>query len=187
MWLRGTEIFAEVCLPDSQQRDASRYGMHPALLDAALHPMALITHTGADAVGTGHSRMAFAWNGLSLYAAGASTLRVRLTAPSPDTVSLVAVDEIGSLVASVDSISMRPVSAEQLMKATSAAHADSLYRVDWVPAPDVAPAQGGWWAVAGDNSGRWLRRTPSGRRPGDAYPDLKTRPRTAPKARCLTW
>ncbi|HWM12055.1 MAG TPA: type I polyketide synthase, partial [Solirubrobacteraceae bacterium] len=36
-WLRGGEVFAEVELDEVQVREAGRFGVHPALLDAALH------------------------------------------------------------------------------------------------------------------------------------------------------
>ena len=37
VWRRGQEVFAEVALPDEVSDQAARFGMHPALLDAALH------------------------------------------------------------------------------------------------------------------------------------------------------
>ena len=37
MWRRGDEIFAEVGLPDELRGQAGSFGLHPALLDAALH------------------------------------------------------------------------------------------------------------------------------------------------------
>ncbi|MBK3638902.1 polyketide synthase dehydratase domain-containing protein, partial [Streptomyces sp. MBT97] len=40
-WRVGEEVFAEVALPEEQARDAGRFGLHPALLDAALHPVLL--------------------------------------------------------------------------------------------------------------------------------------------------
>ncbi|WP_153183078.1 polyketide synthase dehydratase domain-containing protein, partial [Streptomyces sp. E5N91] len=33
------EIYAEVALPGEQRADAGRYVLHPALRDAALHPL----------------------------------------------------------------------------------------------------------------------------------------------------
>ncbi|MGW4615963.1 acyltransferase domain-containing protein, partial [Rhodococcus triatomae] len=36
-WQRGEEIFAEVVLPEGAGADAERFGVHPALLDAAMH------------------------------------------------------------------------------------------------------------------------------------------------------
>ncbi|WP_317986109.1 type I polyketide synthase, partial [Streptomyces sp. 5-10] len=35
-WRRGGEVFAEVALAEEQRAEAGRYGLHPALLDAAL-------------------------------------------------------------------------------------------------------------------------------------------------------
>nr|WP_234048703.1 type I polyketide synthase [Streptomyces liliifuscus] len=41
VWRRGAELFAEVRLPEEQAPDAARFGIHPALLDAAVHSMLL--------------------------------------------------------------------------------------------------------------------------------------------------
>ncbi|KKK52553.1 hypothetical protein LCGC14_3103770, partial [marine sediment metagenome] len=71
-WRRGDEVFAEVCLDQAQEGDAGSFGLHPALLDAALHTMALSAEEDQGA------RLPFSWNGVSLYATGASYLRVRL-------------------------------------------------------------------------------------------------------------
>ncbi len=38
-WRRGEELFCEVALGESEQAQAGSYGVHPALLDAALHGM----------------------------------------------------------------------------------------------------------------------------------------------------
>ena len=39
-WRRGEELFAEVELDDDQAAQAERFGIHPALLDAAIQPLA---------------------------------------------------------------------------------------------------------------------------------------------------
>src|SRR5205085_12172425 len=39
VWRRDGEVFAEVALPEDAVADAGEYGLHPALLDAALHAM----------------------------------------------------------------------------------------------------------------------------------------------------
>ncbi|KPC95412.1 hypothetical protein ADL27_09285, partial [Streptomyces sp. NRRL F-6602] len=36
-WRRGGELFAEVALPEEAASEAGRFGLHPALLDAAMH------------------------------------------------------------------------------------------------------------------------------------------------------
>jgi acyl transferase domain-containing protein len=40
-WRRGDEVFAEVSLPEETAAGAGAFGVHPALLDAAMHAAAL--------------------------------------------------------------------------------------------------------------------------------------------------
>ncbi|MEU4303870.1 polyketide synthase dehydratase domain-containing protein, partial [Kitasatospora aureofaciens] len=39
VWRSGDEVFAEVALPEDGAGEAGRFGLHPALLDAALHAL----------------------------------------------------------------------------------------------------------------------------------------------------
>ncbi|GAA3435872.1 type I polyketide synthase [Kutzneria kofuensis] len=147
VWRRDDEIFAEIALPEDRREDAARFGIHPALLDAALHSTILIADGESD---EREVSLPFAWNGLRLHAAGASVLRVRITNPEPDAMSLEAVDETGGLVVTMDSLVGRPISREQLdAAAAGTARANSLFRVDWTGLPvalgQVAPS---WVAVA---------------------------------------
>ncbi|MGJ6967988.1 beta-ketoacyl synthase N-terminal-like domain-containing protein, partial [Streptosporangium sp. G11] len=128
-WRRGDEIFAEVALPGGMGAQAERFGVHPALLDAALHAESLLG-TATDGVS-----LPFAWSGVSLYATGAAAARVRLWSDGPGTVSLRLADSSGAAVASVRSLVSRPVSSGQLAAATS--HHDSLFRLDWTVLPVV--------------------------------------------------
>ncbi|WP_345006251.1 SDR family NAD(P)-dependent oxidoreductase, partial [Streptosporangium album] len=139
VWRRGAEVFAEVAL---EAADADRFGLHPALFDAALH---------ANLLGDDLDRpmLPFAWNGVRLHAAGASSLRVRISSPTPAAVSVELADGAGAPVASVESLVARPVSAEQL--GAAAGRGDSLFRVEWQPVPTgpaAAPVRG--WAVFGE-------------------------------------
>ena len=140
-WVRGDEVFAEVALPDEAAGDAGSFGIHPALLDAALHGMALA------AGGDGVARLPFAYAGVVLHAAGASALRVRLVRTDADAVSLTAVDEAGSMVVSVASLVLRPMAAGQL-EAPAGRDPDGLFGVEWVPVP-VPGNEPGRWAVVG--------------------------------------
>ncbi len=116
-WRRGEELFAEVALSEDQLREAEAFGVHPALLDAALHTGGLIDE---DAGGKqGEVRLPFCFNGVALHASGASSLRVSLSPAGADTVSLAVADEAGALVASIDSIVMRGIPAGQLGAARS--------------------------------------------------------------------
>ncbi|MEU9292007.1 beta-ketoacyl synthase N-terminal-like domain-containing protein, partial [Streptomyces sp. NPDC048275] len=107
VWRRGEDLFAELVLP--ADTDRSGYGLHPALLDAALHPLAL----DADASGAAGIRMPFSWQGVTLHATGAAALRVRLS-PTANGVELVAADPAGAPVLSVQNMVARSLSAERL-------------------------------------------------------------------------
>ncbi|MDQ0841387.1 SDR family NAD(P)-dependent oxidoreductase [Streptomyces sp. V1I6] len=145
-WLLGDDVYAEVALPDSQQPEAARFGLHPALLDAALHGTFVQPSPDGDQQG----RLPFSWRGVSLHAVGASALRVRLTPDGRDSLSLQLADTTGAPVAAVDHLMLRPVSADQLGSARSAHH-ESLFRVDWatVPLPANHPGATDEWAVIG--------------------------------------
>ncbi|MFJ9399768.1 type I polyketide synthase, partial [Streptomyces californicus] len=133
-WRRGAgpgqEVFAEVTLPGD---DAARFGLHPALLDAALHALAVESLDGTgDGMGTGRGRLPFAWTGVRLHAAGARTLRVRLARSGADGVTLHATDPSGQPVVTVDSLVLRSLAPDALR---GTAHHDDLFGIDRVPAP----------------------------------------------------
>ncbi|MEV5238427.1 type I polyketide synthase [Streptomyces cinnamoneus] len=123
------EVFAEVRLPGATGADAGRYGMHPALLDAALHASLLAAPTA------GPARMPFAWRGMRLYAAGATALRVRLRTTGPDTVAVELADPTGRPVARVESLTTRPVPESIGAKATEVNAAEGLYGLRWTGVP----------------------------------------------------
>jgi len=140
VWRRGDEVYAEVVLPDGQREEASRFGLHPALLDAALHAAGFVAT--AD---TSRTMLPFAWNEAVLHAAGASALRVRVAPAGPDVVSVQAADETGQPVLTTRSLAFRELSAQR-----SGPAADALFRVEWTelsgPVPADAPASS--WALA---------------------------------------
>ncbi|MFB7669309.1 SDR family NAD(P)-dependent oxidoreductase [Kitasatospora sp. NPDC056138] len=155
MWRTGDVVYGEVALPEPERGRAGGYGVHPALLDAALHA-GLVGNTGEQVL------LPFAWNNVRLHRPGAAALRLRLAPAGPDAMSLEVADETGAPVASVGSLRARPVSVEQLRAASRAGLGDALFRVEWAPVPAVEPG-GGRWAVLGDGSAF----------PGlDRYPDL---------------
>ncbi|HWN36455.1 MAG TPA: type I polyketide synthase, partial [Pseudonocardia sp.] len=137
-WRRGGDIFAEVALPgdDAAATDeAAGFGLHPALLDACLHAVGLAgdAWTGLVADGGHAILLPFAWTGLSVYAAGAARLRVRLRQDADSGgISLVAADTTGTLVVSADSLVLRPIDAGALQAAAGALD-DALFAVEWTP------------------------------------------------------
>ncbi|MFG1742194.1 SDR family NAD(P)-dependent oxidoreductase [Micromonospora chalcea] len=137
VWTSGDEVYAEVELPAAQRVDADRYGLHPALFDAALHA----AHFGGLAgAGAGQLLLPFAWNGVSLHATGATALRVRLTRVGPHAIALTVADPTGAPVAEVAALTMRPISTTELAVTDDRATRDALFRVDWTPLPPVGTA-----------------------------------------------
>ncbi|WP_407068303.1 SDR family NAD(P)-dependent oxidoreductase, partial [Micromonospora sp. XM-20-01] len=137
VWTGGDEVYAEVELPAAQRVDADRYGLHPALFDAALHA----AHFGGLAgAGAGQLLLPFAWNGVSLHATGATALRVRLTRVGPHAIALTVADPTGAPVAEVAALTMRPISTTELAVTDDRATRDALFRVDWTPLPPVETA-----------------------------------------------
>ncbi|MGW3233851.1 type I polyketide synthase, partial [Kitasatospora sp. NPDC001095] len=110
---QGDELYAEVALP-ADTRD--RFGLHPALLDAALQPLTLLAA----------GRLPFSFAGVSMRKAG-STARVRLTPTGPDTFRVALADESGPL-AVIDALTVR-----HRPPGIPGAGANQLFRLDWVP------------------------------------------------------
>ncbi|CAM5641987.1 DNA-binding protein OS=Streptomyces viridochromogenes OX=1938 GN=ACM01_00585 PE=4 SV=1 [Streptomyces viridochromogenes] len=143
-WQRGDEMFAEVALPEHAHADADRYAVHPALLDAALHAMALTGGDAADAV----TMLPFSWSGVTVRAQGARGLRVRITPAGDRAVALELADLSGNPVAAVGALNLREITPEQL--AVLRRGGDPLYRIDWVRAlPAPSTGAGADWVAVG--------------------------------------
>nr|WP_285620553.1 type I polyketide synthase [Kineosporia sp. NBRC 101677] len=122
-WRRDTELFVEVALGAGTEVEG--YGLHPALLDSALHLIA----------GEETAHLPFAWNDVVVQATGASMARVRI-APVADGFGLTLADEQGATIATVGSLTLRPLPAGGL--AEDPLLAEALHRLTWVPVPDRA-------------------------------------------------
>ncbi|WP_432844586.1 SDR family NAD(P)-dependent oxidoreductase [Amycolatopsis sp. CA-161197] len=140
VWRRGDEVFADVVLP-GRADGADAYGVHPALLDSALHAA---TFVGS---GAARGRIPFAWSGVTLHAGGASAFRVRLAGDDTGTITVAAADVTGRPVLTVEGLALRAASAAPAAKPDVAG--ESLFRLDWVPAEVPTVAGGRRWAVVG--------------------------------------
>ncbi|MEV0006432.1 SDR family NAD(P)-dependent oxidoreductase, partial [Micromonospora sp. NPDC050980] len=129
-WRAGDDVYAEVELPESV--DPGAYGVHPALLDAALHGIGL----GGPVGGGSGPMLPFSWSGVRLFARGASTLRVRLTPADDDGVTVRLADAAGAPVASIDRLVLRAWDGTPTPDAGIRA---ALLRVDWSPLRDAVP------------------------------------------------
>src|SRR5581483_7135294 len=133
MWRRGDEVFAEVSLPTDAGASPAGFGVHPAVLDAALHAVIVATENDSREAGDG-VLVPFSWQGVSLHAAGASSVRARIAPAGPSAVSVDLADGLGLPVLSVASMVARPVSQQQLMAAVSGSGGDRLFELVWSPA-----------------------------------------------------
>ncbi|GGN39103.1 hypothetical protein GCM10011578_085250 [Streptomyces fuscichromogenes] len=129
-WTLGDTVYAEVALPDGPRADAARFGLHPALLDAALHGTAF-----RDRDGDVPLLLPFAYRGMELHAGGASTLRVCIAPDTENAITVQLADAAGAPVASVRSLVSRPVDPEQL---AAGPVADRVFLDGWTEIPASA-------------------------------------------------
>ncbi|MGW3473386.1 type I polyketide synthase, partial [Saccharopolyspora sp. NPDC000995] len=123
VWCRGDEVFAEVSV--NEETGADEFCLHPALLDAVVQASVF---AGFDEP---VRRLPFSWSGVSLYATGASALRVRLVRSGTDVASIDVADQTGRPVASIESLVLRPADLETLVLPGR----DRLFRLEWTPVP----------------------------------------------------
>ncbi|MEU2228869.1 SDR family NAD(P)-dependent oxidoreductase, partial [Streptomyces sp. NPDC018347] len=117
VWRRGGEVFAEVTVVD-----AARFSVHPALLDAALQPLALLAGTEGDV------RLPFSLGGIAVHRTGVTSARVRLAEARPGTYAVHLADSSGEPVATIEALTTRPM-----------AERGPLYALDWIP---LTPGEG---------------------------------------------
>ena len=136
LWRVGDELYAEIAAPDGVE--VAGYGIHPVLLDSALHPLALAT-IGSELV------LPFSFRGVWLAATGASALRVRLTGAGEEH-RIEAVDPAGRPVLTVDALRARPLTG----LAPAAQPARPLHQLGWPAAPVVPESTASWLALTGE-------------------------------------
>ncbi|RMI27696.1 SDR family NAD(P)-dependent oxidoreductase [Nocardia stercoris] len=130
VWRRGDEVFADVALP--ADIDAHRFGVHPALVDAALRAALVAGAVGTESVPVQPD----VWQDVRLHAAGAATVRARITVDG-DRLAVDLADRQGAPVLSVGATAFRPVSGAA---SDAGVVADACFVVDWVEAPQSAEA-----------------------------------------------
>ncbi|WP_010316560.1 type I polyketide synthase [Saccharopolyspora spinosa] len=144
VWRCGEDFFAEISLGEDERADAAAFGLHPALLDAALHVSGLDGETG---------RLPFSWTGVTPHAAGVPAARVRLTPLGADRLALEVSDQLGQPVLSVESLILRPVDVGVSGSPAVKVGRDSLFRLDWVPLDADAGIPGEPVIVLGEDQG----------------------------------
>ncbi|MFG1915823.1 type I polyketide synthase [Micromonospora sp. NPDC048898] len=129
-WRNGTDVYADVALPDEHADGARGFGLHPALFDASLH-------SGLGWVDRGSAGLPFSWTGVRFGHNGLAQVRVRIGSEAPSTLRLDIVGEHGEAVAGIDRLVFRPVEPAQL-EAAQRTGDKTPFRVDWVRAATAA-------------------------------------------------
>ncbi|GAA2425601.1 type I polyketide synthase [Streptomyces macrosporus] len=155
MWRRGPEIFAEVALPDDRAQGPGGHWLHPALLDAALHPLALAGP--ADDAGRTGALVPYVWSRVRVHGPGGTALRVRLAPVGDGAFSVDLADPAGRPVASIGSLALRPVPSRDADELP-----DGLLRPAWEPLPGLptAPRTDRWALLGPDDPGLGRRAHP---------------------------
>ncbi|NKY44882.1 type I polyketide synthase [Nocardia cerradoensis] len=162
VWRGDGGIYAEVAVPESVHADATGFGLHPALLDAALHAV-----RSASEMPTTEIALPFEWSGVTVYAGGADSLRVRLTPEGDHGVALDLADSTGIPVATIRHLASRPIDPARLT-AGAATGRNALFEVGWTPValPEVEATTARWAELGDDVPGLVVWDCPTGDEPG---------------------
>jgi len=161
VWRDGESVYAEVSLPSGQEKAAAGFGVHPALLDAALHGVDLLP--GREAPAGEAPAIAAKWGDVSLHATGATELRVRISARGERGAFIELVSMDGLPVAELELLELDPLEQGSLSRADQLERA-SLHRLGWVEPEAPAEPVPGRLATLGELEAPGLE--------ADLHPDL---------------
>ncbi|MFE6522359.1 type I polyketide synthase [Streptomyces sp. NPDC057794] len=131
-WRDGDTVYAEIAPEDGEHlQGTDRFRIHPALLDAALHTVALTVTDGTGTV------LPFAFQDVTPHAAGPDALRVRLVPAGEHTHRVTLLDGAGAPVAEIGTLALRAVDSAALPATTGAG---ALHTVRWTPAAPAGPS-----------------------------------------------
>ncbi|MEY8016620.1 fatty-acid--AMP ligase [Mycobacterium servetii] len=172
-------VYAEVALPAGT--DVAGYGIHPALMDAALHAMASVLDRTGEA-DSASLRLPYAFSGITLHATAATQLHLRLSRTADDTWELCATDPAGAPVITIATITLREL-PDITGPLAVAGLRDSVFQLSWPPLLDdtsTAAAPVPEWAVVTGAPDR----LPAGLQNGPIHTDLAA---VAPCPELVIW
>ncbi|MEV6802945.1 type I polyketide synthase [Micromonospora rifamycinica] len=122
-WRVDGGLVGEVALDDVGRAEVDRFGVHPVLLDAALHVAGLYESDGPV-----EPLLPFAWQDVVVHATGATEARVWMRVEG-DTLTVILTDVDGAPVVTVGSLVLRALPDRLPVKTVR-----DLYTIDWVDA-----------------------------------------------------
>ncbi|WP_420117978.1 type I polyketide synthase, partial [Micromonospora sp.] len=166
LWRDPEHCYAEITLPEGT--DPAGHRLHPALLDAALHPLLALALDDTD--GPLPLRIPFSWQGVTATDVTPTRLRVRWDASGGETVRMDMADDTGVPIGSVRALTLREIDPARL----AALRTDRLplHEIRWSPVEIPAVADPTQDRVLVGADGHHLRELP-GVDPVD-YPDIES-------------
>jgi acyl transferase domain-containing protein/NADPH:quinone reductase-like Zn-dependent oxidoreductase/SAM-dependent methyltransferase len=147
IWRREGESLAFITAPEAIHSELSRYGVHPALLDACLQPMA---EALPDAVGSAHVYTPLSFDQVQFFAPLPeqvwSHVKVDLTGKTgvseTYTANIALYDADGLPLAQIDGIRLKRTQPETMFRGGKEVWRNWLYEVAWRPvsAEDALPS-----------------------------------------------
>ncbi|MEV6938825.1 SDR family NAD(P)-dependent oxidoreductase, partial [Streptomyces sp. NPDC051132] len=119
LWQGEDELYAEVSVPDG-----APFGIHPALLDAALQPLILLSPDT-------RVRLPFSYSGVAVHTTGVSSARVHLARTGTDTYRATLTDLSGNPVADITALTVRPAAEARA----------AVLHTQWVPLTASTPTE----------------------------------------------
>ncbi|MEU7584332.1 SDR family NAD(P)-dependent oxidoreductase [Streptomyces sp. NPDC041068] len=173
LWRGDDEVFAEVALPEERETEAAGFGLHPALLDAALDAARFAARAAFGDAEDGTEGedeaqrdvealwLPSSWRGVALQAVGATSLRVRIAGAKPDALAVTLADTTGAPVARVDTLAlMRRDVTDLVAESGAAVGTGEGVRVAVRRAPARRTAAAGGSAPVGPDLARQLAGLP---------------------------
>ncbi|MEU7696532.1 type I polyketide synthase, partial [Microbispora hainanensis] len=139
-WRDGGTVYAELSVPGDagSPAGANDFAPHPALLDAALHPV-VAGLAGLAVPDAGAPLLPFAFEGLRFTGEAGPTLRARIEPLGGHRFRYLFADETGRIAGGVESLAFRPATRADL---TGARAVPEAYGVVWEPLADPGEAPG---------------------------------------------
>lgn len=144
MWRRGDDLYAEISVPQPDPAgDGAAFVVHPAVLDATLHPIAVALSDADDST----VLLPYEWRGVAMRPVTGSTVNVRITRTA-DRRFAVTVSDGSGVLATVDALTLREAHAAPRRRSPR-----SLLTVDWRPLEVATVDQHADWTDITDETG----------------------------------
>ncbi|MER7701554.1 SDR family NAD(P)-dependent oxidoreductase [Kitasatospora sp. NPDC097605] len=165
LWRDDAGFHGETAPSGQGAADTALFQLHPALMDAALHPLLLALQRTREQEEDGEDRtfLPHSIGSVRLYTRGAGALRSTVTATAGGGFDIRVTDLAGRTVAVIHDLQVRSTTTRALRAALAAAE-PGVFRIAWRPLAEPATSQ---------DSSRWAVVGPGRDLPGTArFPDL---------------